>query len=146
MKPIGIHRVPVAWPQDGTRAESDGVALANKYKEHGLNMLGEHATWNDKVSARGGTIISTEAGIIEMTERFKSGRLKVCKDLNMWFEEYREYHRQNGKIVKVRDDLMSATRIGMMMLRKAKPWSIIDIRARGRQNVRIVEGMDFPLT
>ena len=30
------------------------------------------------------------------------------------------YHREDGKVVKEGDDLMSATRIGLMMLRYAK--------------------------
>ena len=37
-----------------------------------------------------------------------------------WFEEFRTYHRKDGLIVKLRDDLMSASRIGVMMLRYAR--------------------------
>jgi hypothetical protein len=40
-----------------------------------------------------------------------------------WLEEFRLYHRKNGRIVYERDDLMSATRYAHMMLRlaRAKP-------------------------
>jgi hypothetical protein len=38
-----------------------------------------------------------------------------------WWEEFRIYHRRNGIVVKERDDLMAATRYGIMMLRYAKP-------------------------
>ena len=41
-------------------------------------------------------------------------------DLNDWFEEIRIYHRKDGKVVKEYDDLMSATRYGIMMLRYAR--------------------------
>ncbi|TGR36432.1 terminase, partial [Mesorhizobium sp. M8A.F.Ca.ET.198.01.1.1] len=34
-------------------------------------------------------------------------------------EEFRLYHRKNGQVVKLRDDLMAATRYGVMMLREA---------------------------
>jgi hypothetical protein len=61
--------------------------------------------------------VSTEAGILEMDERMKSGRLKVAAHLSEWFEEYRFYHRKDGQIVKIKDDLMSATRIAVMMKR-----------------------------
>jgi hypothetical protein len=53
-------------------------------------------------------------------QRMQTGRLKVAKHLNEWLEEFRMYHRKEGKIVKERDDLMSATRYGIMMLRFAE--------------------------
>ena len=34
-------------------------------------------------------------------------------------EEFRLYHRKDGLIVKERDDLLSATRVALMMLRQA---------------------------
>lgn len=55
-----------------------------------------------------------------MLERMETGRIKVAKHLNDWWEEFRLYHRKDGKVVKERDDLMSATRYGMMMLRAAE--------------------------
>jgi phage terminase large subunit-like protein len=112
MMPIGAA-VPVAWPRDGTNRDSrSGEPLAAAYKSHGLAMLSEHATWPD-----GG--ISTEAGILEMDERMRTGRFKVAAHLTDWFQEYRSYHRKDGQIVKIKDDLMSATRIAVMMKRKA---------------------------
>jgi hypothetical protein len=43
----------------------------------------------------------------------------VFSELNDWFEEFRLSHRKDGRIVKERDDLMSATRYTVMMLRFA---------------------------
>ena len=40
--------------------------------------------------------------------------------LNDWFEEFRLYHRKDGKVIKEHDDLMSATRYALMMLRYAE--------------------------
>ena len=62
---------------------------------------------------------SVEAGLMLMYEMMKSGRFKVFSHLNDWFAEFRMYHRKDGKIVKERDDLMSATRYGVMMRRYA---------------------------
>jgi hypothetical protein len=39
--------------------------------------------------------------------------------LHDWFEEFRLYHRKEGKVVKENDDLMAATRYAIMMLRYA---------------------------
>ena len=109
MKSIGAM-IPVAWPQDGTAREKSGDTVSKLYKDQGLLMCDGHATFED-----GG--LGTEAGILEMDERMKTGRFKVAAHLTEWFEEYRGYHRKKGLIVKVRDDIMSATRICVMAKR-----------------------------
>jgi hypothetical protein len=55
-----------------------------------------------------------------MLIRMESGRFKVFKHLSDWFEEFRLYHRKDGKVFKENDDLMSATRYAVMMLRYAE--------------------------
>jgi len=106
--------VPTAWPHDGYQHDKgSGKELASQYRAAKVNMLQEHATHKE-----GG--FGVEAGLMEMLDRMKSGRLKVFRILTEWFDEFRLYHRQDGKVVKEFDDLMSATRIGMMMLRFAK--------------------------
>ena len=60
--------------------------------------------------------ISVEPGIQDMLTRFQTGRLKVFSHLGDWFEEYRMYHRKDGKVVRIRDDLMSASRYGVMSI------------------------------
>ena len=55
-----------------------------------------------------------------MLDRMKTGRLKVAAHLSKWFEEFRMYHRKDGKVVKERDDLMAATRYGIMMIRHSE--------------------------
>jgi hypothetical protein len=55
-----------------------------------------------------------------MLIRMESGRFKVFKHLTDWFDEYRLYHRKDGRVHKEGDDLMSATRYAVMMLRHAR--------------------------
>ena len=43
-------------------------------------------------------------------DSMESGRFKVFKHLIDWFDEYRLYHRKDGRVHKEGDDLMSATR------------------------------------
>lgn len=113
VKPWGDW-VPCAWPHDGLqRDKGSGKQLAAQYRDHGLAMLPDHATHEE-----GG--YGVEAGIMDMLERMKTNRLKVSEICAMWFEEFRLYHRKDGLIVKERDDLMSATRMAVMMLREAK--------------------------
>lgn len=106
--------IPVAWPHDGLQHDKgSGVQLAEQYRINGVNMLSERATFEDGSNG-------VEAGLFEMLDRMQTGRLKVASHLAEWFDEFRMYHRKNGKVVKERDDLMAATRYGMMMIRHAE--------------------------
>jgi phage terminase large subunit-like protein len=102
-----------AWPHDGLQHDKgSGETLAAQYRGQGLLMLRSHATHT-------GGGYGLEAGVMAMLDRMKTGRLKVFAHLADWFEELRLYHRKDGQIVKERDDLLSATRIALMMLRSA---------------------------
>ena len=50
----------------------------------------------------------------------ETGKFKVFSSLLDWFEEFRLFHRKDGKVVKEGDDLLAATRYGVMMLRFAE--------------------------
>jgi terminase large subunit-like protein len=63
--------------------------------------------------------VRRKASEVAMLDRMQTVRLKVYRHLNDWFEEFRLYHRKDGKVVKASDDLMAATRYGVMMLRHA---------------------------
>lgn len=116
IKPWG-EWLPWAWPHDGLQHDKgSGEALAGQYRDQGLNMLPERATFAD-----GGS--GVEAGIAEILSRMETGRFKVFRHLSDWFGEKAIYHRKDGRVVKMRDDLLSATRYAVMMLRfaEAKP-------------------------
>jgi hypothetical protein len=76
-------------------------------------MLPRQAQWPD-----GGN--SVERGIMEMLNRMQTGRWKVASHLADWFEEFLLYHRKDGLLVKEGEDLMSASRYLLMMLRHAR--------------------------
>jgi len=113
--------IAVGVPRDGRREtlEGAGVALAEQYRAQGLNMLNEHAQFQDGS-------VSVEAGLMAMLTRMQTGKLKVFKHLNDWFDEFRLYDRKDGKVVKEGDDLMAATRYGIMMLRFASTKATYD--------------------
>ena len=106
--------LPWAWPHDGLQHDKgSGEQLAAQYRAQGLKMIGQRATFPDGTNG-------LEAGVAEMLDRMQTGRLKVFSTLSDWWEEFRMYHRKDGLIVKMRDDLMSATRYAMMMRRFAE--------------------------
>jgi len=109
-------RLPISWPRDGKREtlEGAGIALARQYKDQGLDTLHQHAQWEDGS-------VSVEAGLMIMLDRMRGGRFKVFNDVsNDWWEEFRLYHRKDGRVVKENDDLLCATRYALMMLRHAR--------------------------
>jgi hypothetical protein len=112
--------LPWAWPHDGYQHDKgSGLQLAEQYRNEGLDFHKEHATHPE-----GG--FGTEAGIMDILDRMQSQRFKVFSTCPQWFEEKQLYHRKDGKIVKVRDDLLSATRMGVMMIRIAATMSEVN--------------------
>lgn len=138
MKRIGAG-VPVAYPKDAAdRDMGSGIPLAKIYKQHGLNMLHTHAAWED-----GG--YSTEAGIFELDERERTGRFKVANHLAEFFEERRFYHRKNGQIVKIKDDILSAVRVGIMMKRYSRQVGLGQLAGQPVGQPTMASGLDFDL-
>ncbi|MBM3091602.1 DNA packaging protein [Ensifer sp. T173] len=113
LKPWGAW-MPWAWPHDGLQHDKgSGEQLAAQYRGQGLTMLPERATFDDGTNG-------VEAGLSDMLQRMQTGRWKVFRTCPLWLEEFRLYHRKDGKVVKERDDVISASRYALMMKRFAK--------------------------
>ncbi len=135
MLPFGKD-IPVAWPHDGNKGVPGfGKAVADLYKAEGLKMLPTHSAFSDGS-------INVEPGILEMDTRMKTGLFKVADHLSEWREEFRNYHRDEGEIVKVDDDLMSATRYAVMAKRFARVGNIGQMERRGGQS-QMARDVDF---
>jgi hypothetical protein len=106
-------RIPIAWPHDGLQHEKgSGQQLAEVYKRLGAPMLSTHA------ENHGGGF-HTEPAIEEVL--MKSQRFTIASHLTDLTEEILNYHRdEDYKIVRQRDDLISAARYAFMMRRKGK--------------------------
>lgn len=109
--------IPVAWPHDALQHDRQaGKSLKQLYIDAGLKMLPKHATFKDDDPGA----FSFEAGIYEMVDRMQTGRLKIFSTCTNFFQEMRGYHRKDGKVVKIEDDVISAVRYAMMMKRYAR--------------------------
>lgn len=106
--------IPTAWPHDGLQHEkTSGEDQRDGYAQEGWKMLPEHATW-----PTGGN--SVELGLVELYRAMDDGKLKVFNHLSDFFAEKMNYHRdENGHVVKVQDDIISALRYAWMMRRFA---------------------------
>lgn len=108
--------VPTSWPHDGLQHEKGrdgGKMQMQHYKEAGFKMLGVHAQWPE-----GGNAV--EAGIFELNDLLRKGKLKVFNGLRSILDEMLQYHRdEKGKIVKTNDDCLDSVRYAYMMRRLA---------------------------
>ena len=113
----GREWIPVSWPHDGLNTEkSSGRTLADHYRQHRVNMLAMSARYHDETGGRQ----DAEPAFEEMLERMLTGRFKVFVHLRDWFEEFRNLHRKDGKIVPVKDDIIKSTQYAYMMRRYAR--------------------------
>lgn len=106
--------LPWMWPHDGQQHEKgSGLQLSKQYKTANLNMHPSHVTFEDGS-------VSVEAGVMDMLTRMREGRWKVFSTCPMYMTELALYHRKDGQIVKLNDDLISASRYALMGRRFAK--------------------------
>ena len=108
--------LPFAWPLDGLQTgKGDGEQLTNIYRNNGLQMLVEHARFDDSRNN------SVEAGIMELAEAMQTGRFFISGHLDELKQELSTYHRKDGRIVKLNDDLVDALRYAWVMRRFSVP-------------------------
>jgi len=114
------HFIPIAWPRDGLQSDKgSGIGLAQQYRDQGCNLLYDYFTnpiAPGDTGKKGNQTI--EPGIMHILHRMETGRFKVFPHLTEWWKEFRSYHRKDGKIYPMNDDLMSATRYATMSLER----------------------------
>lgn len=132
---------PVAWPHDGAnREKGTGDELQAIYRRKGLNLLPWKATNPPTIGQlEGDGGISPEAAVGMMLDRMLAGKWKVFKTCQTWRKEARMYHRDlKGKIVRLHEDLICASRIASMMLRHARTESVLpQRRTSGATGIRM---------
>ena len=116
IKGMGGGKIPVAWPHDGNKLDKDsGKPMAALYREEGVKMLEKCFSnppeeFKEEGTGKQGIEVGLKAMYWDMTE----GRFKVFSHLTDWFKEKGAYHRKDGKVVPLKDDLISATRYARM--------------------------------
>jgi phage terminase large subunit-like protein len=105
---------PVAWGHGERQGTSTGESYAAMYKRLGLRMLGTHATLPG-----GGYSLDVSFDIIQ--QEVSNGRLKINRHLHDLWDELGGLERDdNGKIIAIRDDILSALRYAHMMRNYAR--------------------------
>ena len=102
---------PCVFPPDiDTREKGSGKTLRSYYAEAGLSNT---INFQNEDGTR-----FVEPGIQQLNDRMRTDRFKVVDTCEDFFREKRLYHRENGQIVKMNDDILDAVRYGAMMIRK----------------------------
>jgi phage terminase large subunit-like protein len=97
VKSLGEWIPGIADPAGRQSNQKDGSKLIDEYRALGLRL--EQAD------------NAVEAGIFDVWNRMSTGRLKVFRSCQKWFDEFRVYFRdEKGKVVKENDHLMDCTR------------------------------------
>lgn len=105
--------IPVILPHDADNVErGSGKTVGSYYKDAGVNVAYE--TFYNPIGTDGKKNNFVEPGILELTQRMQTGRLKIFSTCHKIFEEMRKYHRKDGKIVKSDDDSVDAMRYSVM--------------------------------
>jgi hypothetical protein len=135
-------KIPIAFPHDGhTHDKGSGLPLATQYRGFGANMMASHAV------NHGTKQNNLEPALEEMRELMFSGKLTIAM---------RSYHRdEDYRVVKQRDDLVSAFRYAVMMRRQGRTRSECDGvgfgnmpfagQRRDRSQGETARGLDFNL-
>jgi hypothetical protein len=120
--------VPTVWPHDGNKGK-DGDTTAEQYESAGVFMYvneenpskswATHPPRDESREKEGDGGNRVMPAIDAMSMRFNDGRLQVFHTVYDFFDEYRNYHMENGKIIDIDDDFISAVRYGVMMIRHA---------------------------
>lgn len=110
--------VPTAWPHDGGQHDKgSGIALKKQYSDYGLNMLPTHAV--NHGTARN----DVAPAISEILDALRAGKVTIDPCNRELIDELMNYHYDEElRIVKARDDLVSAMRYAWMMRRSGKEW------------------------
>jgi phage terminase large subunit-like protein len=110
--------IPVAFPHDGLQHDKgSGIQLAQQYRDLGVYMLPDHFS-NPPAEGKLNGNNSIEAGISLLLQRFETGRLQIFMSCTETLEELRLYHRKNGRVVPIKDDLLSAMRYAALSIER----------------------------
>ena len=121
----GSDWIPVSWPHDGAnREKGTGDELQATYRKEGLTTLLPWKATNPpdasvcQKEGEGGN--SVEKAVLAMLDDMLAGKFKVFRTCQKWMKEKRLYHRDlKGKIVRLHEDLICASRYAHMMRRHA---------------------------
>jgi len=102
--------IPVIYPHDGDQQRGNGPTYCQIYRDSFVNL---HSMFANPDGTN-----YVQPGIVEIYQRMVTGRFKVFSTVKPFWDEVRKYHTKNGKIVKVDDDFLDATRYAAISVQR----------------------------
>ena len=119
--------IPTVFPHDVEMTErGSGQTVRKQYRTAGLVHTLDFKNPDGS--------IYVEPGIMEMLDRMRTNRFKVFSTCTEFWNEFRMYHREDGKIVKMNDHIMDASRYATIMA----PRYAIPLQGNYRNEVQTV--------
>lgn len=108
--------VPVAWPHDGINRQKGSVHKGQLISQYtNIKRLSRSARYQNDV----GGAQPVEPILMELQQLMGGGGFKAFSTCGPFWEEYRMYHRKEGILTKMNDDVMKALFYAVMMRRFA---------------------------
>jgi phage terminase large subunit-like protein len=117
IRAMGGDTIPVQVPHDAFKHDSGGTGkqFIALYQEQGINCLPLSFSNPPGVDGKAGGN-GVEFGLHWMLTKMQEGKLKVFSTMRRWLQEKATYHRKDGKIVALDDDMISASRYALLCL------------------------------
>lgn len=118
----GGDRIPVQLPHDAFKRDGagSGAKFIELYQAHGVNCV--PVPFTNPPDFEGKTRNSIEYGVQFMHQKMLDGKFKVFRHCTKFLQELTAYHRKDGHIVPLFDDMISATRYAVLsMSRYGRP-------------------------
>lgn len=117
IRALGGDQIPCQFPHDAFKhdAGGSGKQFIKLYEDQCVKTV--PVTFSNPPTAdgkNGGN--SVEVGIHWMLTKMQEGKLKVFSTCRKWIQEKATYHRENGKIIALQDDMISASRYAFLSL------------------------------
>jgi phage terminase large subunit-like protein len=123
IRAMGGTTIPCQFPHDafkhdttgGGGSRDSGKLFLKIYEEQGIKAVPVTFTNPPAHDGKSGGN-SVEYGLHWMLTKMQEGKLKVFRTCRKWFQEKATYHRKDGKIVALDDDLISASRYALLSI------------------------------
>jgi len=116
---MGGDRIPVQLPHDAFKKDgaNSGKEFIKLYAEEGVNCLPFSFSNPPGPDGKAGGN-SVEVGVHWMLDQMMKGKFKVFRTCTKFLREMPSYHRKEGAIVPLFDDMISATRYAALSVRR----------------------------
>ena len=127
IRAMGGDTIPCQFPHDAFKhdAAGSGKQFIELYKSQGI--LAVPTTFSNPPGPDGkpgGN--GVEYGLHWMLTKMQEGKLKVFSTCRKWIQEKATYHRKDGKVIALSDDLISASRYALLSLDRYGTTGAID--------------------